>query len=220
MKKYTLAFDVYGTLINTSGVLTSLQKMVGDQAVVLMNTWRNKQLEYSFRHGLMDHYVDFSVCTRNALQYSCMSLKIQLSVDQQADLMKEYTVLPAFEEVPAALTRLSEAGHRLFAFSNGSHKAVHQLLLNAQLIDFFEEIVSVEEIQTFKPNPKVYHHFNEKTGAAKEDSWLISGNPFDVIGAISYGMQAAWIQRNPEMIFDPWGVEPTITVSDLSALAF
>ena len=51
------------------------------------------------------------------------------------------------------------------------------------------------------------------------DAWLISSNPFDVIGAISSGMRAAWVQRSPEVLFDPWGIEPTITLSSLSDLA-
>ena len=51
--KYTIAFDVYGTLINTSGVFQLLQKMIGAQALPFMELWRSKQLEYSFRRGLM-----------------------------------------------------------------------------------------------------------------------------------------------------------------------
>ena len=39
--KYTLAFDVYGTLINTSAVFDSLEQMIGDQAKDFMETWRN-----------------------------------------------------------------------------------------------------------------------------------------------------------------------------------
>ncbi|RMF46291.1 MAG: haloacid dehalogenase type II, partial [Deltaproteobacteria bacterium] len=49
----TLAFDVYGTLIDTHGVLTALEKLVGDKALAFSNSWRDKQLEYSFRKGLM-----------------------------------------------------------------------------------------------------------------------------------------------------------------------
>jgi 2-haloacid dehalogenase len=32
-------------------------------------------------------------------------------------------------------------------------------------------------------------------------------------------MRAAWIQRSPDAIFDPWGIEPTLTVDSLSGLA-
>ena len=67
---YTLAFDVYGTLIDTSGVFEFLHKLIGDKAELFMNTWRDKQLEYSFRRSAMDRYVDFSVCTQAGLVYA------------------------------------------------------------------------------------------------------------------------------------------------------
>ena len=59
----TLAFDVYGTLIDTHGVLAALEKLLGEQAKSFSNTWREKQLEYSFRKGLMQNYETFAVCT-------------------------------------------------------------------------------------------------------------------------------------------------------------
>ncbi|MDH3585629.1 MAG: haloacid dehalogenase type II, partial [Gammaproteobacteria bacterium] len=38
-------------------------------------------------------------------------------------------------------------------------------------------------------------------------------------GAISAGMRAAWVRRSEDSIFDPWGIEPTVTVTSLSDLA-
>ena len=67
----TLAYDVNGTLINTSGVFDKLHSMIPDNADPFMKLWRQKQLEYSFRRGLMRKHTDFSVCTRDALNYSC-----------------------------------------------------------------------------------------------------------------------------------------------------
>ena len=49
----TLAFDVYGTLIDTHGVTVELEKHVGSSADGFSRMWREKQLEYSFRRGLM-----------------------------------------------------------------------------------------------------------------------------------------------------------------------
>jgi 2-haloacid dehalogenase len=31
-------------------------------------------------------------------------------------------------------------------------------------------------------------------------------------------MRAAWVKRSDEAIFDPWGIEPTITVASLNEL--
>ena len=136
--KYTLAFDVYGTLIDTSGVFNSLEKVIGNNARAFMELWRNKQLEYSFRRGLMDRYVDFSVCTREALEYCCLSFEINLTSEQLKVLMDAYKILPAFEDVNNCLQRLSEGNHRIFAFSNGSANAVSGLIENAGISQYFE----------------------------------------------------------------------------------
>ena len=63
----TIAFDVYGTLIDTTGIVAALDARLGAQAGAFSDLWRAKQLEYSFRRGLMQNYRDFSVCTRQAL---------------------------------------------------------------------------------------------------------------------------------------------------------
>jgi len=47
----TLAFDVYGTLIDTHGLVSALEKMIGSGAEEFSRIWREKQLEYSFRRG-------------------------------------------------------------------------------------------------------------------------------------------------------------------------
>ena len=116
--KYTLAFDVYGTLINTSGVFNSLQDLIGDQAQPFMDTWRNKQLEYSFRRGLMNAHVDFSTYTKDALEFACQVLNINLSTLQKNQLMEEYKLLPTFSDVDKGLEDLKASGHKLYAFSN------------------------------------------------------------------------------------------------------
>lgn len=216
--KYTLALDVYGTLIDTSGVLHTLENLIGDKAIVFSNTWRDKQLEYSFRRGQMDLFVDFSVCTKDALEYSCLLHKVNLSSTQKEEIMQVYKVLPAFSDVSTALRGLKEAGHNLFAFSNGSKAAVSNLLRNANVIELFDGVISVETVGTFKPSPKVYAHFNESTNSNKSDTWLISGNPFDVLGALNYGMHSAWVRRSPSAIFDPWSIKPSTIVKDLNAL--
>jgi 2-haloacid dehalogenase len=216
----TLAFDVYGTLIDTHGVVVALEQHLGAAlAPEFSRTWRDKQREYSFRRGLMQNYENFAVCTSNALDYTCSFHKAPLSQSDRQELLAAYRVLPAFDDVAEGLDRAKQAGFRLFAFSNGSGEAVERLLQHAGIRDRFLGVVSVDEIKSFKPNPGVYSHFLRRAGATGSDAWLISGNPFDVIGAISAGMRGAWVKRSEEALFDPWGIEPTLTVNSLVNLA-
>jgi 2-haloacid dehalogenase len=215
----TLAFDVYGTLIDTHGVVSKLQEIIGGKAKDFSHTWREKQLEYSFRRGLMQNYENFAICTSHALDYTCSYYKVSLTEEQKHELLDSYRTLPAFNDVKDGLARLKAANFRLYAFSNGSADVVETLLVAAGIRDFFIGVVSVDDLKSFKPNPAVYSHFLRQSGASGGSSaWLISSNPFDVIGAISAGMQAAWVRRSQEAIFDPWGIEPTIIVGSLGEL--
>lgn len=254
-----LGFDIYGTLINTHGLLAELEQLVGDRAVGFSQAWRDKQLEYSFRRGLMGDYASFAVCTRDALAFTCAQQGVALSEAEQALLLEKYRQLPAFDDVSNGLARLRTAGHALFAFSNGTRAAVDALLQTARIADAFVDVVSVDEVASFKPDPAVYRHFAgrargclERVASARQpvsatgsltalesasEIWLISSNPFDVIGAIQAGLKAAWVQRSPDLPFDVWSgpgadlgadldadldaarVMPDLTVTGLEALA-
>jgi len=44
----------------------------------------------------------------------------------------------------------------------------------------------------------VYEYLAKKVGKSRTemgDIWLVSGNPFDVVGAKAMGMKAAWVDR-------------------------
>ena len=214
----TLAFDVYGTLIDTDGVVLELQKIAGDKAQHISRTWRDKQLEYSFRRALMRKYETFEICTINSLDYACRYHNIDLTIEQKYRLLETYKVLPIFTDVEDGLVELKKDNNRLFAFSNADTQTVDNLFISAGIRDYFERIISVDEIKTFKPNPEVYEYFIQQSKSSISNAWLISSNPFDIIGATAYGMKSIWLQRSTHQIFDPWGIEPTITVNTFAEL--
>lgn len=214
----TLAFDVYGTLVDTHGVIEVLEKKVGPKARKFSHVWREKQLEYSFRRGLMQNYENFSVCSSQALDYTSAYFSASLGLQDKNELLNAYRVLPAFDDVQEALNQAEKAGLNIFAFSNGSEEAVEMLLANAGIRNYFHRIVSVDAVRSFKPSPSVYSYLLRKAGAYNSNTWLVSSNSFDVIGAISSGMRAVWVRRSLETLLDPWGIEPTITVNSLSNL--
>lgn len=214
----TLAFDVYGTMIDTNGVALALRHMVGDRASAFAEKWRDKQLEYSFRKGLMQNYEPFSICTRQALEFTNEYFRSELSEEQKAELLDVYKTLPAFKDVKPGLAALKEAGVRLFAFSNGTVDAQQMLLEQAGIREYFIDLISVDDLKTFKPNPGAYAHFLRRADVGGEEAWLISSNPFDVIGAISAGMKSAWVKRSETAVFDPWGISPTAQIDNIGQL--
>jgi len=163
-------------------------------------------------------YEDFDACTRRALVFAAKTFNVDLTDAVQQQLLADYLNLPTFPDVLPALAALQSSGFRLFAFSNGVESSLRTLLGNAGVLPCFESAVSVDDIKTFKPSPDVYAYLVSRGGSACGDTWLISANPFDVIGAKSAHLRAAWVKRSPEAVFDPWEFEPDIVVSDLLEL--
>ena len=65
-----LGFDVYGTLVDPFGMERQLESLFGDRGSGICALWRQKQLEYSFRRGIMRCYEDFDACTERALSFA------------------------------------------------------------------------------------------------------------------------------------------------------
>ncbi len=212
-------FDIYGTLVNPYAMSEHLRPFVGERAERFAELWREKQIEYSFRRGLMRRYEDFGVCTRQALVYTARSLRVELSKEKEEAMIAQYQHLPAFPDAADGLLALKAQQHRLVAFSNGPEKNTRPLLRNVGLYELVEDFVSVDDRQTFKPDPDVYQYLLARLGGPADRTWVISSNPFDVLGAKHAGLRAAWVQRGPDKIYDPWDLEPDLVVPDLCALA-
>lgn len=212
----TYAFDIYGTLIDPMALGKELEAMIGEQASAFNQLWRDKQLEYSFRKAAMKHFNHFSECTKQALDYCDAYYKTNLSEDQKKKLLGMYRTLPAYNETEACLKSLKENGDELIAFSNGKKEDLISLFNHAEIMQYFDQIVSVDEVRTFKPSPEVYKLLVQKSSSAMEDTWLVSSNAFDIIGAAAVGLSTIWLKRNPNAVFDPFGIPFSKTSTELS----
>jgi 2-haloacid dehalogenase len=214
-----IGFDIYSTLVDPLEMNRHLRPLVGDPADRFAQLWRQKQLEYSIRRGLMRKYENFGVCTEQALLFAMYTLKVDLSDEDQERLIEEWQNLRALPDVAPGMEALKARGHRLVAFSNGVEATARTLLERAGILRYLEGVVSVDDLKTFKPDPEVYRYLARRLDRSMSETWLVSGSPRDVIGAKSAGLKAAWIKRSPEAVFDPWGIEPDVVVGDLEELS-
>ena len=213
-----IAIDVYGTIIDIGALEVRLEEAFGARANEAARLWREKQIEFSFRRGLMRKYVNFDVCTRQALLYVSQQMAVGLGEGQRRELLAAHLCLPVFPGVKDALQALAERGGTLVALTNGTEKSVRAVLTQADIIDCFEKIISVDAIRTFKPDPAVYEHLVRSVRRPKEMVWLVSSNPWDVIGGKAYGLKAVWLQRDSARAFDPWEFAPDLTIRSLDGL--
>lgn len=214
-----IGLDVYGTLVDPLAIDERLRPFAGDAAAKLAQQWRAKQLEYTFRRAAMGQYVNFDLCTEQALQLVLDSAGVRVSREDRAYLLECYKGLDAYPDAIAGLRRLRAVGCELFAFSNGVEATLRHLLDHAGLLVYLDGIISVDEVRTFKPDPRVYALLSKRLNCPPAEIWMVSSNPFDVLGAKAAGLKAAWIKRNPRAVFDPWGIDPDCVVASVEEFA-
>lgn len=214
-----IGFDVFGTLVDPAGIADVLRPYAGERTPALVAEWRRSQLEFAFRRAAMGRYQPFDRVTRAALDRAVLITDVDIPLPERETLVTAWTRLPPFPEAAPALETLRAAGHRCVAFSNGTPAGLQALLAYANLAEHLDDVLSVEQVGTYKPAPAVYAYLVEQGGVDPDATWLVSGNSWDVIGARAAGLRAAWVQRDARVPFDPWETEPDLVVSNLTELA-
>lgn len=214
-----IGIDVYGTLVDPLEMNVYLRPLAGAAAEKLAELWRTKQLEYTFRRASMGRYENFDVCSRQALVFAFESFQIGLSTEDRERLIEQYQSLRPYSDVVSGLQKLKDAGYLAVAFSNGVEATLRNLLRRAEILPHLQGIVSIDDLKTFKPDPRVYFYLAQRLGCTNDNTWVASSNPFDVIGAKSAGLRAAWIKRKSDAAFDPWDIHPDLVARDLNDFA-
>ena len=80
-----------------------------------------------------------------------------------------------------------------------------------------DDVLSVEDVGVYKPDPRVYALAVERLGVAAEQICFQSSNAWDAVGAKAFGFRVVWVNRYgqpPERL----DAQPDVEVSDLTAL--
>jgi 2-haloacid dehalogenase len=214
-----VGLDVYGTLVDPLSIADALRETADVRAGAAATLWRQKQVEYAFRRAAMRTFVPFEVCAQQALDFVVAKLAIPLSLAGRERVLESLRRLPAYPDVRGGLLRMRAEDRPCVAFSNGSTDVLRETLEAAGLLELLDDVVSVAEVGTLKPDPVVYRHLAARLDTDARNVWLVSGNGWDVLGAKSAGLRGAWLDRSGQEVFDPWGVSPDIAGRDLQEVA-
>ena len=187
-------FDAYGTLFDVNAACRELSKEVGDSWEQLASLWRLRQVEYTWLRNSMDEYIDFWQITSDALDYAMETLGIENN-ELREQLLNLYLKLEAYPEVKVLLTKLKQRGLKTGILSNGSMKMLNSAVDNANIREYLDEILSVEECEIYKPSSKVYDLVKIKMQINNENVLFFSSNAWDMHAASNYGFKTIWVNR-------------------------
>jgi 2-haloacid dehalogenase len=187
-------FDAYGTLFDVNSASRAAQDSLGEKWQPLAELWRSKQLQYTWLRGLSGRHADFWQVTGDALDFALSALHLE-DPALRSRLMNLYLVLDAYPEAPDTLNRLKAGGIKLAILSNGTPPMLAAAAANAGMNELFDAILSVEEVQVFKPHPSVYALACERLKVAPAEVCFISSNGWDAYSAKAFGFHTLWCNR-------------------------
>ena len=218
-----LAFDQYGTVVDMQKGLTEAvtpflkQKGWQGKPDSFVTWWRRTHFENSMIDALCDRgHTPYRQIGQGAVSHVMDRCGIRYTQDEVRALVAEVEKLKPFPDVVAALEKLRAGGYRLAILSNGDPD---MLKAAGPHIGFaFDKVISVEEAGYFKPHWKTYAKAAEILGEKPERILFVANHAFDCIGAKSYGMRTAFIDRRKR----PFGAtphQPDLVVADFAELA-
>ena len=210
-----IIFDAYGTLFDVNSAAEKCKDKIGDKWVGFSNYWRTTQLEYTWLRSMMNRHKDFWAVTEDSLAKSMEVFKIDPLMKNQ--LLDLYKVLSTFPEVKDVLQKLKKKSYKLAILSNGTPALLNKLVKSNNLDNIFNDIFSVEEVKTYKPDPKVYNIPVQKYQIQKNEVAYLSANTWDVSAGGNYGFKPVWVNRN-KSIFDNLDYVPKYQIENLNKL--
>jgi len=190
----TLAFDMFGTLVDPMSHADALRPHT-DRPEQLARSWRTHQLEISWLVSLAERYQDWGSVTAYALDVALTEAGLDLSREQRETALARAAAPDVFADVGDALNRLRAEGVSLWIFSNGTRAGLDQILAQHRLEEYFDGVISCEEVGVYKPAPATYRHAADRIQLPLNQIWLVSGNPFDCAGGSLAGMRVAKVER-------------------------
>jgi len=210
-----IIFDAYGTLFDVNSAAEKCKGKIGDKWEGFANYWRTTQLEYTWLRSLMNRHKDFWQVTADSLDKSMQAFKIDSAM--RNELLDLYKVLSTFPEVKEVLNKLKEKNYKLAILSNGTPFLLNELVKSNNLDNIFDDIFSIEEVKTYKPDPKVYNIPIKKYQIQKNEVAYLSANTWDVSAGGNYGFNPVWVNRN-NSIFDNLDYVPKYQAKHLGEL--
>lgn len=115
--------------------------------------------------------------------------------DAVAHVLAGFAELGVHPDVPDGVRLLRQHGLRLVTLTNGSASVADRLLTEAGIRGEFEQLLSVDDADAWKPAPAAYAHAARACSVGLEQMLLVAVHPWDIHGAHQAGMRTGWITR-------------------------
>src|SRR6202142_4150212 len=163
-------------------------------------------------------YVPFTDIGSAVMKMLADTQGIKIDDADKAELKEKFSTMPPYKEVPAALTKLRDAGFRLFTLTDNLLEVQTRQLQTGGIVDFFERRFSADGVKHHKPSRQAYAYVERELGVEPSQLCLIACHTWDTLGAVAADWEAALIKRTGNDVLGV-GPQPQVVGDDLNDVA-
>ena len=217
-----IAFDAYGTLFDVYSMGELAEKLFPGHGQALSLMWRDRQIEYTRLVTMSDpnpegskYYLPFWELTIRSLRYVCKRMGLNLSGENEKQLMDQYAKLTSFEDSLNVLREIKNRGISTAILSNGSREMLATVVESNGLKSYLDQVVTIEDVRLFKTAPQAYELLLKAFPVKKDEVLFVSSNAWDALAAKWYGYDVFWVNRLGHP-FEEIGEQPNYEGNSLS----
>lgn len=206
-----ILFDLNGTLLDPAAMAAPLGAPSG------------------FGERILDDAVAQAAAGTMTGIYRPLSEYLRAAIDRRVELegldpegidgaLEAARAMPPFPDAHGALRRLRDAGLRTGVLTNSAGEVAEAALDAAGLGELLDLVVGSDEVEAYKPDPRVYANGAARAGAAPGEVVLVAAHWWDVMGAKRAGMRTGWVGRRERVLLSSVP-EPDFSGEDLASVA-
>ena len=170
-----IIFDLDGVLVEAKNIhFDALNEALGEQYAI---EWNEHLSKYD---GLKTNQKLEMLTKEKGLPVEMYTKvwdeKQRLTLQKLKDLEQSSQLIECMEE-------LSSEGYKLAVCSNSIRRTVLTVLSKLGIIEYFDLILSNEDVKTSKPHPEIYWKAMSMLGVLPEETLIIEDSPFGLLAA-------------------------------------
>jgi 2-haloacid dehalogenase len=221
----TVTFDSYTTLVDVYSQADVIAEKIDsvERPDFVSRIWRARNMMYTVMANDIDAYRPFYEIQGLSLRYALESFGHDVPEEVRDEIRRTVYKdnIAVFDDVRPGMERIADAGYDMYVISNGDPDMLDHMVEEAEIGELIEDTISADEVETFKPEEKIYRHSADRIGTPIDQILHVSGGTMrDVWGAKHAGMRTAWLNR-PERHYprEYLGRNPDLTIADFHELA-
>lgn len=174
----TLIFDFDGTLMDTNNVI--------------IQSWQQVYRKYTGHDGDMEYILStFGEPLEESLMNAFPNVPVDESVNTYRTWHREnyWNMIDLFPGIPEMLKEAKFRGYKMGIATSRVAQTLYLGLEKYNLTDFFDDIVTVEEVTKHKPDPETIFKVLEKLNTPPENAAMIGDSRLDMICAHNAGIK-------------------------------